>query len=82
MMFLFIKIYRLLTVGTVIERIVTCFLCCQATANDKNTIIAGKFEKCCYSGKYNIYCGGKHVFNIDKELILPSRKHVYINLTP
>ena len=69
MMFVFIKNYRLLTVGTMIEmdHHMVSFIYCLATANDKNTIISTKFEKCCYSGEIS---SEHHVFNFSKELIL------------
>ena len=53
MMFVFIKIYRLLTLGTIIEmdRHMIPFICCLARANDKNTIISTKCKKCCYFGE-------------------------------
>ena len=69
MMFVFIKSYCLLTVGTIIEmdHHMVSFMCCLPTANDKNTIISTKFEKCCYFGEIS---SEKHVFNFSKELIL------------
>ena len=67
-MFVFIKNYRLLTVGTIIEmdQHMVSFTCCLATANDKNTIISTNFEKCCYFG---VISSEQYVFNFSKELI-------------
>ena len=69
MMFGFIENYRLLTVGTIIEmdHHMVSFICCLVTANDKNTIILTKFEKCCYFGEIS---SEKLVFTFSKELIL------------
>ena len=69
MMSVFIKSYCLQTVGTIINmnHHMVSFICCLATANDKNTIISTKFEICCYFGEIS---SQQHVFTFSKELIL------------
>ena len=67
MMFVFIKKYRLQTVGAVTEMDRHILFMLPNNSKWQNTIILAKFEKCCYFGKIS---SKQHVLNVGKELML------------